>query len=130
MGRELAQLGTWKRPQCTGGGTELTPTRVASGTERHVGHLECSREGAPQSLFSISVERGWELSSLRPFRQEQEEAGGRGLLSSRRLEKVADDSGRQHLAEGDKGCLEEGGPGKSCQTMGPGEGKDLGASDG
>lgn len=71
--RELAQLGTWKRPQCTGGGTELTPTLVASGTERHVGHLECSREGAPQSLFSISVERGWELASLRLFRQEQKE---------------------------------------------------------
>lgn len=65
-----------------------------------------------------------------PGRREDGGSRGRGLLSSKRLEKVADDSGRQHLAEGDEGCLEEGGPGKSCQTMGPGEGKDLGASDG
>lgn len=57
-------------------------------------------------------------------------AGGRGLLYSRRLEKGVDDSGSQHLAEGGEGCLEGVGPGKSCQTMGPAEGKVLGASDG
>lgn len=57
-------------------------------------------------------------------------AGDRRLLSSRRLEKVVDDSGRQHVAEGGEGCVEEGGPGKSCRTMGPAEGKVLGASSG
>lgn len=31
--RELAQLGTWKWPQGTGGGTEFTPTLVASVTK-------------------------------------------------------------------------------------------------
>lgn len=57
-------------------------------------------------------------------------AGGRLLLSNRRLEQMEDESGKQHLAVGREESLEEGGPGKSCQTMGPAEDKDLGASDG
>lgn len=54
--RELAQLGTWKWPQGTGGGTEFTPTLVASVTKTSRTPRVQKRRGSP-----VIVQRLWRV---------------------------------------------------------------------